>query len=158
MSDHEKDFDDFPTFSAENTNRSVGSMIDTYRVESRDQWTAASGITTEIPSLFIGSTFWFNYEELIDDCLDLTVLETGKTMNSTEEQTCRRCDNEQGTPQSRNSQSRRWSQVFLGYVDVPFHQRSSDYFPLKYYRFCRSRRGNIEMIKWSVSSHFSWSV
>ena len=53
-------------------------MVNAYRAESIDQWTVASGITTKIPALFVGTTTWFKYEELIDDWLDLTVLETGK--------------------------------------------------------------------------------
>ena len=76
MSDYEEDLGDFPTFSAEN--RPAESMVGTYLAESTDQWTAASGITTNIPPLFDGLTSWFKYEELIDDWLDLTVLEAGK--------------------------------------------------------------------------------
>ena len=53
-------------------------MVEVYRAESTDQWTAASGITTKIPPLFDGPTYGFKYEELIDDRLDLTVLEAGK--------------------------------------------------------------------------------
>ena len=44
-------------------------------------------------TLFDGSTFWFKYEELIDDWLDPAVLESRKARTSTEEQTCRRCRN-----------------------------------------------------------------
>ena len=35
------------------------------------------------------------------------------------------------TSQSRTSESRRWSQVFSGYVETPFHQRSSECSPLE---------------------------
>ena len=94
MSDHEEDLDDFPM---ENKDRAAESLVGAYRAESTDQWTAGSGITTKIPPLFEGSTSWFKYEELIDDWLDLPVLEKQKTRSSTEEQTCRRCRNEQGT-------------------------------------------------------------
>ena len=50
-------------------------MVGAYRAESTDLYTAGCGITSKITLLFDGSTSWFNYEELIDDRLDLTVLE-----------------------------------------------------------------------------------
>ena len=39
MSDHAKDFDDLPTFSAENMSRQGESMVGAYRTGSTDQWT-----------------------------------------------------------------------------------------------------------------------
>ena len=54
------------------------SMVGANRAESTDQWTAASGIPTKIPPFFDVSTSWFQYEELIDDRLDLTVIEAGR--------------------------------------------------------------------------------
>ena len=36
------------------------------------------GITTKIPPAFDGKTSWFQYEELIDDWVDLTTLATDK--------------------------------------------------------------------------------
>ena len=78
MSDDEEEFDDFPTFSAEDINKQAESVVVAYRTESTDQWTAASGITSKIPPLSDVSTPWFRYAELIDDWLNLTVPETGK--------------------------------------------------------------------------------
>ena len=75
MSDCEEEFDDFPT---ENLNKRAESIVGAFRAEWTDQWTAASGITTQIQPLFDGSTSWFKYEELIDDWLDLTVLQERK--------------------------------------------------------------------------------
>ena len=75
MSDCEEDLDDFPS---ENRDKPAESMVGAYRVQSTDEWTAASGTSSNIPPLFDGSTSWFKYEELIDDWLDLTVLEAGK--------------------------------------------------------------------------------
>ena len=75
MSDYEKYVGDFPS---ENRDKPAEPLVGTYRAESTYQWTAGSGITTKIPSLFDGSTSWFKYEELIDDWLDLTVLEPEK--------------------------------------------------------------------------------
>ena len=46
-----------------------------YSAESTDLCTSGSGVTAKIPPLFDGWTFWFTYNELIHDWLDLTVLE-----------------------------------------------------------------------------------
>ena len=72
MSDHEEDPEDFP---AGNKERLAESSVGAHRAESTDQWTGGSGITTQIPPLFDGSTSWSKYEELIEDWLDLTVLD-----------------------------------------------------------------------------------
>ena len=66
------------TFLQKNVNKLAEAMVGTFRAESTDEWTAATGITTKNPPLFDGSTSWFKYEELIDDWLDLTVLEVTK--------------------------------------------------------------------------------
>ena len=74
MSDYEEAFDEFTTFSTENTIEKAESMVGAYRAQSTEQWTAASGITSKIPPLFNRPTSWFKYEELIDDWVDLAVL------------------------------------------------------------------------------------
>ena len=44
-----------------------------------NEWHQSSmGITTKVPPLFDGRTSWFQYEELIDDWVDLTTLDTSK--------------------------------------------------------------------------------
>ena len=75
ISDYEEDLDDFPE---EKKDRPAESLVGASRAESADQWTAGSGITTQIPPHFDGSTSWFKYEELIADWLNLTVLGEGK--------------------------------------------------------------------------------
>ena len=51
MSDYEEALDDFPT---ENTNATAEPMVGAFRAQSTDQWTASSGITSKIQSLFDG--------------------------------------------------------------------------------------------------------
>ena len=76
MSDFEEDPDEFKV--KEKRDRAAESLVGAYPTESTDQRTTGSGITTKIPPLLDGSTSWFKYEELINDCLDLTVLEPEK--------------------------------------------------------------------------------
>ena len=39
---------------------------------------SSTGITTKIPPQFDGQTSWFQYEDLIDDWIDLTTLENSR--------------------------------------------------------------------------------
>ena len=96
MSAYEEDLDDFPLHSEANSSERAESVVGAYRAESKDQWAAASRITTKIPPLVSGLTSWFNYDEQIDDWLDLAVLEVSKR-GPVEEQTCRSCGNVHGT-------------------------------------------------------------
>ena len=128
MRDYEEDLHDLLTESKE---RLAESLVGAHRAESTDQFSAGCGITTKIPPLFDGSPSWFKYEELIDDWLDLTVLESRKTRTSTEEQTCRRCRNIQGTSCPRTSERCRWSQIFQERVETSLHERISECVPLE---------------------------
>ena len=64
-------------FTEENEYRPAEFLVGAHRAESTDQWTARSGITTD-SATFDGPTSWCKHEELIDDCLDLTVPEAEK--------------------------------------------------------------------------------
>ena len=99
MSDYEEDLDDFPAEKkkTDRPNLWLEHIAQNQQLNGQQEVV----ITTKIPPLFDGSTSWFKYEELIADWLDLTVLGEGKTRTSTEEQTCRRCRNAQGTSQPR---------------------------------------------------------
>ena len=88
MSDYDEDFVDFPS---ENTDKLAECLVGAYRAESTYQRTAKSEITPH----FDGSTSWFNYEELIDDWLDLAVLEAAIRGSALKKPTCRRCINVQ---------------------------------------------------------------
>ena len=75
MSDYEEE-----SIDIQNSSKKIISWIIGWgcRAEFTDEWLAFSGITEKIPPFFDGSLSWFNYEELIDDWLDLTQRETGK--------------------------------------------------------------------------------
>ena len=106
-------------------------MVGAYRAESTDQWTAASGITTRVPPLFDEPTSWFKYEELIDDWQDLTVREAAKRGPALKNRLVGDAEMHKRTSQLRIYESRRWSQVFQGYVETSFRQISSECFPLE---------------------------
>ena len=52
---------------------------DRYEQNQEREWNNGSlGITAKVPPMFDGRTSWFQYEELIDDWLDLTTLDPDK--------------------------------------------------------------------------------
>ena len=145
MSDPEKNLDDFP---AENRDRQAESMVGSYRAESTDQWAPASGITTKIPLHFDGSTSWFNFEEPIDDRLDLTVLEArirGPALKIT------LVGNAEMHKRLFHRESLRAEDGVKYFGDKlrphSIKEAQSDYL-WRFYQFIRARRGNIEMVKW----------
>ena len=59
------------------------------------------------------ATSCFKYEQLLDDWLDLTVLEAGKRGPALKNRLVGDAKNSQRTSQSRISEGRRWSEIFL---------------------------------------------
>ena len=54
-------------------------VADRYEHNPEKEWNnGRTGLTTKIPPMFDGTTSWFQYEELIDDWLDLTTLDADK--------------------------------------------------------------------------------
>ena len=145
MSDYEEDVGDFPS---ENIDKPDESSAGAYRAESTCHWTAGSGITTKIPPLFDGSTFWFKYEELIDDWLDPAVLESRKARTSTEEQTCRRCINmHKGLLDRESLSAENGVKYFRGTLRPHFIKGAQSVFFWRFYQFIRARRGSVEIVK-----------
>ena len=113
MSDYEEDLDDF---AAENIDRLAECLVGTYR-----------GVAAKIPPLFDVSTSWFKYEELIDDWLDLTVLEAGKRGPALRNRLVGGAEMHKGLLNWESLRAeRRWSQVFQGYFETPFHHWSPE--------------------------------
>ena len=75
MSDFEENSIDVQSFSNLSSANSLGGA---YRAEATYPSSTVSGVIVKIPPVFDGSSSWFKYEELIDDWINLTQLETGK--------------------------------------------------------------------------------
>ena len=122
-------------------------MVGAYRVESPDQCPASGGITTQIPPLFNGTSSWFNYEELIDDGLDLTVLEAGKRGPPSKN---RQVGDAEMHKRLRNRESLRAENgvmCFQGYFETPLHQGVLNVL-LEILSIFPSDKRYIEMVKW----------
>ena len=130
-------------------NRQAESMVGAYCAESTDQWTAASGITTKIQTLFDGSTSWFKYEELIDDWLDLTVLEAGRRGPALKNRLVGDAGIHKGLLNRESLRAEDGVKYFRDTLRRHSTKRSSQcVFLWRFYQFTRARRGNIEMMKW----------
>ena len=145
MSDYEEDLDDFP---AGNRDRQSESLVGTNREESTDQWTAGSGITTEIPTLFDGPASWFKYEELIDDWLDLTVLGAGNRGPALKNRLVGDAEMYKRLLDRQSLRAANGVKYFRDTLRLHFIKRAQSVFLWKCYQFTRARRGNIEMVKW----------
>ena len=97
---------------------------------------------------FDGPTSWFKYEELFDDWLDFSQLEAGKRGPALKNRLVGDGSNEQRTSRPRISQSRRWSQVFQGYLRHHFIKGAQSVSSWKFFQFIRSQSDNAEMVKW----------
>ena len=75
MSEDEEVLDDFPV---RDPTSSAEYVVGARRAEHTKDWSLKSGITPKNPPSCDGTTSCFMYEELIEDWLDLTVLDTSK--------------------------------------------------------------------------------
>ena len=85
----------------------------------------------KIPPLFDGSTSWFKYEELIDDWLDLTVLEAVKRGPALKNRHVGDAEMHKGLLNRDSLRAEDGVKYFTDTFETPFHQRSSDCFPLE---------------------------
>ena len=142
----EEDLDDFLT---ENKERQAESLVGAHRAESTDQYTAGSGITTKIPPLFDGPTSWFEYEELIDDWLDLTVLKAEKKRGpALKNRLIGDAELYKGLFDREPSKAADGVKYFRNTLRPHFIKGSQSVFLGRFSQFTRARRGNIEIVKW----------
>ena len=145
-SDYEEDLGDFPTFSAENI--LAQSMVGEYLAEYTDQWTAAGGITTNIPPHFDGPTSWFKYEELIDDWLDLTVLQAREQRPALKNRLVGDAEMHKGLLNREFLRAEDGVKYFRDTLRPHFIKGAQSVFFWRFYQFIRARRRDIEMVKW----------
>ena len=145
MSDNEEALDDFTT---ENPNTRAESMVRAIRAQSTDEWKAASGITTKIQPLFDGSTSWFNYEGLIEDWLDLTLLEARQRGPALKNRLVGAAEIYEGLLNRESLRAEDGVKYFRDTLRHQFIKGSRSVFLWRFNQFIRARRGNIEMVNW----------
>ena len=143
MSDCEEDLDDILT---ENLNKRAESTVGAFRAESTDQWTATSGITSKNPPLFDGSTSWFKCEELIDDCLDLTVLEESKRGPALKNRLVGDTEMHKGLLNRKSLRADDGVKYFRDTLRPHYVKGAQNVFLWRFYLLIRGRRGNTEMV------------
>ena len=147
MSDYEEDFGDFPS---ENKTESKESLVGAYRAESTFDFSAGSGITTQIPPLFDGSTSWFKYEELIEDLLDFTftVLEETKRRPALKNRLVGDAEMFIGLPNPESPRATDGVKYFRNTLRPHFKKGAHNVYFWRFYKFNRERREIFEMVKW----------
>ena len=83
------------------------------------------------PPLYDGSTSWFKYEELVDDWLDLTVVEAGKRGPALKNRLVGDAEMHKGLRNRESLRAEDGVKYFRDTLRPPFHQRSSECFPLE---------------------------
>ena len=125
-------------------------MVGAYRAESTDQWAAASRITTTIPPLVSGLTSWFNYEEQIDDWLDLAVLEVSKRGPALKNRLVGDAGMYTGLLDREPLTAHDGVKFFKDTLRPQHVKGAQSVFLCRFCRFLRARRGNTQMVKWIV--------
>ena len=94
-----------------------------------------------------GPTFWFKYEELIADWLDLTVLEAGKRGPALKNRLVGDAEMHKGLLDRETPRSEDGVEYFKNTMRSHFIKGAQSVFLWRMYQFIRARRGNIEMVK-----------
>ena len=112
-----------------------------------DRSTYRSGITQKMPRLFDGSTSWFKYEELIDDCFDFTVLEKEKRSPTLKDRLVGDAEMHKGLLDRESLRAADGVKYFRDTLRPHFIKGAQSVFHWRIYQVTRARRGNIEMVK-----------
>ena len=139
MNDHEEYFDDFLVEKQRKTGR-IYLWLE-HVAQSRQ-------IYKKIPLLFDGSTSWFKYEDLIDDRLDLTVLEAEKRGPALKNRLVGDAEMYKGLLDREHLKTADGVKYFRDTLRHHFIEGAQSVFLWRWIKFNRSRRGNIEMVKW----------
>ena len=106
----------------------------------------------EDSTTFYGTTSWFKYEELIDDWLDLTVLEAEKRGPALKNRLVGDAEMYKGLPHRESLRAANGVKYLRDTLRPHFIKRTQSVFLWRFYQFIRSRRENIEMVKWIMST------
>ena len=135
--------------SHQNTKKkSKESLVGAYRAESTLQFSAGSGITTNFPPLFDGSTPCFKYEEFIKDWLDLTVLEETKRGPALKNRLVGDAEMYKGLLNREPLKAADGVMYFRNTLRPHFIKGAHKVFLWRFCQFNRARRGSVEMVKW----------
>ena len=90
----------------------------------------------------------FNYEELIDDWLDLTVFEAEKRGPALKNRLVGDAEMYKGLLDREPLKTADGVKYFKDTIRPHFFQGAQSVFLWRFFQFTRARRGNIEMVKW----------
>ena len=109
-------------------------------------WSFTSGITPKIPPSYDRTTFWLEYEELIEDWLDVTVLDTSKQGPALENRPHGNAEKYRGLLNQDALKAEDGVEYFRGKLRHHFVKKAYSVSLWRIYLRMRARRGHTEMV------------
>ena len=115
---------------------------------STDWHQGSMGVTTKVPPLFDGKTSWFQYEELIDDWVDLTTLDTAKHGPALKNRLTGEASVYKSLLNRDILRTARGVQHFKDILRPNFVKGPQSVFLWRFFQLVRSHRGSQDFVKW----------
>ena len=135
-------------FSMRNSFTTAENLVGACRSESTNGWTASSGITSKNPPANDGTTSWFKCEELIEDWIDLTVLETSKQSPALTNRLYAIAENYKPLLSREALRAEDGVKYFRDKLRPHFVNGAYSVFLWRFCSFIRARIRNTEMVDW----------
>ncbi len=146
MNLHILDADD----DGENTNDIFPVLAtDRYEHNAEREWNNGStGLTTKVPPMFDGRTSWFQYEELIDDWLDLTTLGPDKHGPALKNRLMGETAVYKSLIDRDVLKTKEGVRHFKDVLRPNFVKGTQSIFLWRFFQLVRTHRGNTDFVKW----------
>ena len=121
-----------------------------YGVQERgdhNEW-QQGGISTKVPPLFDGKTSWFQYEELVDDWVDLTTLQDDKHGPALKNRLVGEAAVYKSLLDRDILKTNLGVQHFKAILRPNFVKGAQSVFLWRFFQLIRSHRGPMEFVKW----------
>ena len=106
------------------------------------------GITTKVPPLFDGKTSWFQYEELIDDWVDLTTLDEDKHGPALKNRLVGEAAVYKTLLDRNILKTQDGVNHFKSILRPNFVKGAQSVFLWRFFQLMRSHRGQMDFVKW----------
>ena len=121
-------------------------MVGAYFAEHTKNFSRTSGITPNIPPSCDGTTSWFKYEELMEDWLDVTVLDTSKQGPALKNRLHGNAEKYRGLLNRDALKAEDGVKYFRDKLRPHFVKGAHSVSLWRFYLLMRARRGHTEMV------------
>ena len=150
MNDYEEDLDDFPAENrAEKRENQPNHWLEHVAQSRQINFRQEVGSQPRFHLFLMDQRPGFKYEELIDEWLDLTVLEAEKRGPALKNPLVGDAEMYKGLLDREHLKTADGVKYFRDTLRRHFIKQAQSVFLWRFYQFNRTRRGNIEMVKWT---------